>query len=232
MHKLSIIVPVFNEERTIESVIEKIKSVKLRNILKEIIIVDDFSTDKTKSVIRKFDKNNVKVFYHKKNCGKGAAIRTGLKNSTGNIILIQDADLEYDPKEYRRLLEPIITNKASIVYGSRLKVIKKNLKKMYKLNYFGNILLSSITNLLYGAVITDMETGYKVFRSDVIKNINLKAKGFELEPEITAKVLKKGYRIKEVPIDFNPRKIEEGKKITWLDGIKAIYYLLKYRFVD
>ena len=164
--------------------------------------------------------------------GKGAAIKTGLKNSTGDIILIQDADLEYNPAEYKKLLNPIIENKAKVVYGSRLEAIRKNIKNMYRLHYIGNLFLTIITNLLYGAKITDMETGYKVFKGDVIKDINLRANRFDFEPEITAKIIKKGYKIYEVPIRFIGRKFDEGKKITWVDGIKAVYYLIKYRFVD
>lgn len=232
MFKLSVIVPVFNEEKTIQKIIQKIKSTKLKNISKEIIVVDDFSIDATRDILRKINDNSVKIYYHAKNCGKGTAIKTGLKNATGNIILIQDADLEYDPKEYPMLLKPIIENRAKVVYGSRIEVIRKNIKDMYKLHYVGNLFLTFVTNLLYGSRITDMETGYKVFRREVIKNINLRANRFDFEPEITAKILKKGYKIEEVPISFVGRKFNEGKKITWVDGIKAIYYLIKYRFVD
>lgn len=224
--------PVFNEEKTIKAVIEKVKGTKLKNVSKEIIIVDDSSTDSTRDILEKINDNSVKIHYHNKNCGKGAAIRTGLKNAAGDIILIQDADLEYEPKDYEKLLMPILQNKAKVVYGSRLKAIRRNMQKMYKLHYIGNLFLTLLTNLLYGAKITDMETGYKVFRKEVLKGINLKSKRFDFEPELTAKILKKGYKIKEVDIDFNPRTIEEGKKITWVDGIKALYYLIKYRFVD
>ena len=232
MAKLSIIIPTYNEEKTIKNVIDRVKNVQLKNISKEIIIVDDFSTDNTKIILKKIEEKSIKIFYHKKNMGKGAAIRTGLKNATGDIILIQDADLEYNPKEYEKLLYPIINNKADVVYGSRVEAIRKNIKNMYKLHYIGNLFLTSMTNLLYGVKITDMETGYKVFRRDVIKDTNLRAKRFEFEPEITAKILKKGYKIVEVPINFAGRKFDEGKKITWKDGVQAAYYLLKYRFFD
>lgn len=232
MIKLSVIIPVYNEERTISDVINEVKKVKIKGIAKEMIVVDDSSTDNTKSILKKIKDKSIKIFYHKKNMGKGAAIKTGLKNSTGDIILIQDADLEYNPDEYEKLLKPIIEDKAKVVYGSRLDSIRKNIKSMYKLHYIGNLFLTLITNLLYGAKITDMETGYKVFRREVIKDINLKANRFDFEPEITVKILKKGYKIYELPIGFNARKFHEGKKITWVDGVKAVYCLIKYRFFD
>ncbi len=230
--KLSIIIPAYNEEKTILKVISRVKNINLGNIKKEIIVVDDFSRDGTRKLLERLQDRRLKIFFHEKNKGKGAAIRTALKRATGDIMLIQDADLEYDPEEYRKLLKPIINGKAKVVYGSRLESIRKNLKKMYKLHYFGNLFLTVITSVLYGAKITDMETGYKVFRKEVVKNMSLKAKRFDFEPEITAKILKKGYKIAEVPIDFMGRKFSEGKKITWKDGVKALYYLIKYRFVD
>ena len=232
MQKLSIIIPVYNEEKTIKQVIEKVKNVKLKDFSKEIIIVEDCSTDKTKDILKYLKDYSLKIFFHDINKGKGAAVRTGLKNSTGDIILIQDADLEYNPEEYSKLLEPFEDRNVKVVYGSRLEVIRKNLSKMYKLHYFGNLILTLLTNIFYGTKISDMETGYKVFRKEVMKNINLKSRRFDLEPEITAKILKKGYKIHEVPIDFHGRKFDEGKKITWKDGIKAVYYLVKYRFMD
>lgn len=232
MIKLSVIIPVYNEEKTIKKIIDKVKKVQLRDISKEIIIVDDMSVDKTRKILKKITDTSLKIVYHKKNVGKGSAIRTGLENASGDIILIQDADLEYNPQEYKKLLKPIIEGKAEVVYGSRLNVIKKNLKKMYKLHYIGNLFLTITTNLLYGAKITDMETGYKVFKREVIKSINLRAKRFDFEPEVTAKLLKNGYKIIEVPINFMGRKFEEGKKITWVDGLKALFCLIKYKFVD
>ena len=230
--KLSIIVPAYNEEKTILKVIDRVKNTKLKNMEKEIIVVDDFSADGTKRVLSGLKGRNLKIFFHEKNRGKGAAIRTALKHATGDIILIQDDDLEYDPKEYKKLLKPIIENKTKVVYGSRFKSISKNLEKMYKLHYFGNLFLTVMTNILYGAKITDMETGYKVFKKEVIEGIKLRARRFDFEPEITAKILKKGYKITEVPIDFMGRKFSEGKKITWKDGVKALLYLIKYRFTD
>ena len=232
MPKLSIIIPAYNEEKTIKKVIDKVRNTKLEGISKEIIVVDDCSRDNTRGILKSIKDKSVKVFSHRKNMGKGAAIRTGLKNSTGDFILIQDADLEYNPEEYNKLLKPMLNNEAQVVYGSRLSAIRKDQKNMYKLHYMGNLFLTMLTNLLYNAGITDMETGYKLFRKEVIKSINLKARRFDFEPEVTAKVLKKGFRIYEVPINFVGRKFDEGKKITWRDGIMAAYYLLKYRFFD
>ncbi len=230
--KLSIIIPAYNEQDNIKEIISRVQKVSLDNITKELIIVDDFSTDSTKKILSDIKDSSIKIFFHQKNQGKGAAIRTGLRHATGDIILIQDADLEYDPKEYPALLKPILENKTDVVYGSRMDVIKKNMSKMYKLHYFGNVFLTFVTNILYGSKISDMETGYKVFRKEVLEGINLKARRFDFEPEITAKIMKKGCKIVEVPIGFTARKFEEGKKITWRDGIKALFYLVRYRFFD
>ncbi|OGM31294.1 glycosyl transferase [Candidatus Woesebacteria bacterium RIFCSPHIGHO2_01_FULL_44_21] len=229
--KLSVIIPVFNEEKTVAELISKVQKVKLR---KEIIVVNDGSYDNTSSILKKF--KNIKVLNHKGNKGKGAAVRTGIRYATGDILLIQDADLEYNPEDYERLVKPIVERKAKVVYGSRLK--------KYLLVFFGkertplpahliaNKLLTFVTNILYGSSLTDMETCYKVFKSDVLQSIKLVSNGFEIEPEITAKILKRGYKIYEVPIKVKPRGYEEGKKINWVDGIKAIYYLLYFRFFD
>jgi len=230
--KLSIIIPVYNEEKTINEVINQVLKVSLNNIKKEIIIVDDFSTDKTKEILDKIKSDSIKIFYHQKNMGKGSAIRTALRHATGDIILIQDADLEYNPEEYPKLISPILDKKTKVVYGTRLSYIKSYRRNMYWLHYFGNWVLTLITNLLFNARLTDMETCYKVFTKDVIENIKLRSRRFDFEPEITAKILKTGYKIHEIPIIFQARKFDEGKKITWRDGIKALYYLIKYRFVD
>lgn len=232
MVKLSIIIPVYNEEKTIKKIIKKVKKVQLKNVSKEVIVVDDCSKDGTRKILKNINDKSLKIIFHKKNAGKGAAIKTGLKSCTGGIILIQDADLEYNPDEYPKLLKPIMKGNAKVVYGSRVDAIRKDITNMYKLHYFGNIFLTWITNLMYGARISDMETGYKVFRKDVIKGINLKASRFDFEPEITAKIIKRGHKIYEVPINFVGRKFEEGKKITWVDGIKAVFHLIKYRFTD
>ncbi|HJO01695.1 MAG TPA: glycosyltransferase family 2 protein [Candidatus Woesearchaeota archaeon] len=230
--KLSVIIPVYNEEKTIDAVIGSVQKAALNGIKKEIIVVDDFSTDDTRKILLGLKGSNLKIFFHQKNQGKGTAIRTGLKHVTGDIILIQDADLEYNPSEYGKLLRPIIEDNKNVVYGTRLEYIKHNVKNMNRLHFIGNLFLTYITNLFYNTNITDMETGYKVFRKEVIDKIKLKAKRFDFEPEITAKILKKGYKICEVPITFKARKFDEGKKITWRDGIKALFYLIKYRFIN
>ena len=236
MRKVSIIIPVYNEERTIVKVISSVNKLKIGNASKEIIVVDDFSTDNTRSILKKIKNKSIKVFYHTKNMGKGAAIRTALAHSTGNIIAIQDADLEYDPQNIAKLTKLVISNDADVVYGTRfaninLVLFGKN-KTPLPLHLIGNKALTFLTNILYFNSITDMETGCKIFKKTIIKGMKLKAKRFDFEPEITAKILKRGYKIMEVPIVFKPRGFEEGKKITWRDGIKAAYFLLKYRFFD
>lgn len=227
--KLSIIMPVYNEEKTIGEILKRIKKVPL-NIEKEIIVVDDSSLDSTKNILKKIDDKNINIIYHDKNQGKGAAVRTGLKHATGDIIIIQDADLEYSPEEYPNLIQPILDGKTEVVYGSRFKgrMTGPNLFS----HVYGNKILTLITKLLYFHNVSDMETCYKVFKKEVLKDIDLKAKRFDFEPEITAKIIKKGYKIYEVPITYKSRLFDEGKKITWKDGIKALYYLIKYRFMD
>lgn len=226
--KTTVIVPVFNEEKTIKQILNKILVSKIE---KDIIVVDDFSTDKSRKILKKYsDENIIKLLVHNKNQGKGAAIRTGLKVANSDIILIQDADLEYDPEDYPKLIQPILEEKAQVVYGTRIHSLSN--KDMHSLHYFGNKLLTSITNILFGSKISDMETCYKVFKSEVIKDMKLRARRFDFEPEITAKILKRGYKIHEVPIKFAPRSFKEGKKITWKDGIQHLYYLIKYRFFD
>lgn len=226
--KLSIIMPAYNEKTTVSEIIEKIKKVKIE---KEIIIIDDGSTDGTREILKKKEKENhsLKIIYHPQNMGKGAAIRTGLKYVTGDLVIIQDADLEYEPEEYHQLIKPIIEGKADVVYGSRFL----GLHRVFMFwHYLGNKLLNGITNLLYNTDLTDMETGYKVFKTEVIKNIKIKSNRFNFEPEVTAKVLKQKYRVYEVPISYYGRGYEEGKKVSWKDGIVALYSLIKYRIVD
>jgi dolichol-phosphate mannosyltransferase len=228
--KLSVLIPVYNEEKTISKVIDIVKKADIGKVDKEIIVVDDGSKDNTLVALKKI--KGIKLIAHKKNSGKGAAIRTAIKHATGDIIIVQDADLEYDPNEYKQLIGPIITGKAKVVYGSRR--LKKSNKKYSGLSfYIGGVTLTLVTNLLYpSAHITDEPTCYKVFKADVLKSINLRCTRFEFCPEVTAKVLKKGIKIKEIPISYYPRSIKEGKKINWKDGAEALWTLLKYRFVD
>jgi len=226
--KLSIIMPVFDEVNTVRAILEQVRAVPIE---KEIIIVDDGSTDGTCDILRQeMEHDDTCVFFHAENLGKGAAVRTGIAAATGNIILIQDADLEYDPRDYPALLAPIEEGRAKVVYGSRF--LGGPRKTMLFWHAVGNKLLTLVTNVLYDTILSDMETGYKVFTADVIKDIPLRAKRFELEPEVTAKVLKRGHRIYEVPISYTGREFDEGKKITWRDGFIALWTLFKYRFVD
>lgn len=232
--KLSIIIPLYNEIGTIEELLKRIDKIRLD---KEIVIVDDGSKDGSREWLEKLKDKNVKKVFHEKNQGKGMAIRTGIKESTGDIILIQDADLEYDPEDYYALVKPIMENGFNVVYGSRIKGnLIKNMKskhsEAYYEYYYGGRLLTILTNILYNAKISDEPTCYKVFKSDVLKNINLRCTGFEFCPEVTAKVRKKGYKIHEIPIKYNPRTLKEGKKIKIRDGLEAVWTLLKYRFVD
>jgi len=230
--KLSILIPVYNEKNTVLELLKHVAAVNLDGIDKEIIIVDDGSTDGTHQILKGL-KNRYKVIFHKRNMGKGSAIRTALKYATGDILIIQDADLEYDPlTNYKLLIEPIKRGEADVVYGSRFLGKDKIDCKEFYLHYFGNRLLTFITNFLYNSNLTDMETCYKVFTKKVLDGIILKAKGFDLEPEITSKLLRKEFKIKEVPISYNSRDFNEGKKITKIDGLKALYYLFKYRFFD
>lgn len=226
--KLSIIIPVYNEQATIMTVLKIIGEV---NIEKEIIVVDDGSNDGTRELLHNLNTHNIKTVFHEHNRGKGAAIRTGLALVTGDIVIIQDADLEYDPREYPQLIAPIIEGKAQVVYGSRFLHHLTSIKIYYHF-VMGVRLLNLLTYLLYGVKITDEATCYKAFKSEVIKNIELKCERFEFCPEITAKVCKKGYTIYEVPVSYRGRSFKEGKKINWKDGIEAIYTLIKYRFTD
>lgn len=231
--KITIIIPVYNEEKTIISVLTKIKNLKFeykdKKLEKEIIIVNDGSKDSSKNIIEEYiKKGELKNFklINKKNEGKGSAIRKGFEFAEGDIITIQDADLEYNPEDFKKLIIPIVEGREKVVYGSRF--MEKHIP-MYKLYFFGNKFLSFLTKALYRAKITDMETCYKVFRKDVIKSLELKSNKFDIEPEITAKILRKGINIKEIPISYSPRSIEDGKKIGWRDGLMAIYVLLKLK---
>ena len=222
---LSIIVPCFNEIDTLNKVINKIKDSPVLN--KEIIIVDDFSSDGSREYLANLKDENITVKFHKKNKGKGAAINTGIKYAKGKIIIIQDADLEYDPNEYPSLIKPIIENKADIVYGSRFKGGQPH-RIVYFWHRVGNGLLTLLSNIFTDLNLSDMETCYKTFRTEVIKNITIEEERFGFEPEITAKVSKKDYRIYEVGISYYGRTYKEGKKIGWKDGFHAIWCILKY----
>lgn len=235
--KLSIIIPVYNEEKTIEQILSRVSKAKLQSGLKkEIIVVDDGSTDSSKFKVQRLKLQRLKKIFHKKNLGKGAAVKSGLKVATGDYIIIQDADLEYNPQDFKKLLLPILKKETEVVYGNRfenypLKIWGEG-KTILPTYWIGNMVLAIMTNLLYGSNLRDMETCYKVLSKKVLDKIDLKAKKFEFEPEITAKILKKGFRIVEVPIKVEPRTHEEGKKISWKDGFLAVWTLLKYRFIQ
>ena len=223
---LSVIVPVYNERNTVAEVIRRIRAVDIP-LTVDVIVVNDGSSDGTDKVLAAIEDSTVKVMNHSVNQGKGAAIRTGLAEVRGDLVLIQDADLEYDPDDWPKLLEPILKGKARVVYGSRFTGERMN---MLPSHWIGNRVLSLVTNVLYSSTLSDMETCYKLFDRKVISGITIKSDRFDFEPEITAKVLRKGYRIYEVPISYAGREIAEGKKITWRDGIGALKALFKFRF--
>jgi len=226
--KLSVIVPVFNEVHTIEELIKRVQEVGLAD---EIVMVDDFSTDGTSEILKRLAKQkSIELLSHEKNQGKGAAIRTGLQAVKGDLILIQDADLEYDPRDYPELLRPIEEGRADVVYGSRFLGAAR--RPILFWNMLANRMLTLLTNVLYNNILTDMETGYKLFKRDVILSIPFRSNRFNFEPEITAKLLKRKVRIFEVPITFNPRDYSEGKKIGIKDAFQALWALIKYRFVN
>ena len=227
MKKLSIIIPVFNEKETIEEILKRVRAALTLHHEKEIIVVDDCSNDGTDKKLKDLKKKfNFILLRHSKNLGKGAAVKTALKEVTGDLVLIQDADLEYDPSDYQDLLKAF-NKKTPVVYGSR------NLgkaKRGYFFFFLGGRFLTSFFNILFDSNLTDLVTGYKLFRADIIKNINLERNGFEFCEEVTAKVLKSGYSVKEVPIHYYPRKLSEGKKIRFWDGLTAFWTIIKYRF--
>lgn len=225
--KLSIIIPCYNEKDTILEILGRVEAVDLE---KEIIIVDDHSTDGTQELLQKVSPQRAKVIFRNGPRGKGAAIREGLKCITGDIVVIQDADLEYDPNDYYELVKPVKEGKASVVYGSRTS--NPNNKISYLRYYWGGRFLTIIANVLYNAGITDEPTGYKVFKTKVLKDLDLKCVRFEFCPEVTAKLRKKGYEIYEIPISYYPRSLRAGKKIGWRDGLEAVWTLVKYRFTS
>lgn len=238
MKKLSVIIPVFNEEKTIKELLKKVMAVKLGEIKKEIIVVDDGSVDNSKLKAQDFFEmqsskqqlkvKNLKIIVHKKNQGKGAAIKTALKETTGDYVVIQDADLEYDPEDWKKMIKPIEEGKADVVYGSRFTGERRN---MFFWHMAANRFLSLLTNVLYDTTLSDMESCYKMIPTKLLRELQLQSKRFDFEPEVTAKILKRGVRIYEVPISYAGREYFEGKKITWKDGMVALWTLLKYRFI-
>ena len=230
MEKVSVVIPVYNEKDTILELLNIVENSNFCGLEKEIIIVDDASYDGTKEILQNLQ-DKYKIYFHQKNKGKGAGIRTAFEQATGDYVVIQDADLEYSPSDYDKLLPLLINKEMDVVYGSRF-MNKDNLKNFMLKNKIANMFLTFLTNILYGSAITDMETCYKAFKIDVIKNIKIKSDRFNFEPEITAKVLKNNYKLKEIPIQYNGRGHEEGKKIGWKDGLQAVFTLIKYRFTD
>ena len=231
MEKLSIIIPVYNEVETLNEILGQVQAVKIK-LEKEIILVDDFSTDGTRDILKQIEDLNdpsMQVFYHSVNCGKGAALRTGFQNATGDLIIIQDADLEYDPQDYPKLIQPIIEDQADVVYGSRFI---DGMQKGLRISYIANRFLTFLSNLLTGLWISDMETCYKVIKTSILKEIHLTSDRFGIEPEITAKIAKRKCRLVEIPINYRGRPFDEGKKISWKDGVAAIFHIIRFRFMD
>jgi len=224
---LSVVMPAYNERDTIETIIDRVMAVPLR---KELIVVDDGSTDGTRDILTRLrEKYDFKLVFQPQNGGKGSALRRGFEEVTGDLMVIQDADLEYSPEEFPELIELICQGRADVVYGSRF--IGRRRVFLFT-HYAGNRLLTLITNILYNTILTDMETCYKVMRTEVLRSFELKSNGFGIEPEMTAKIFKRGYRVYEVPITYDGRGYDEGKKITWRDGIVALWVLIKYRFTE
>jgi glycosyltransferase involved in cell wall biosynthesis len=235
--KLSVLVPVYNEERTLDEIVRRVCAAPMA---KEIIFVDDGSKDRSREILTRLEQENrraadaanqIRVFFQPQNEGKGAALKTALGYATGDIVIIQDADLEYDPKDYPSLLEPIQTGLADVVYGTRFAGGGAH-RVLFFWHSMGNRVLTLLSNMLTNLNLSDMEVGYKVFRAEALKGIELKSKRFGFEPEITMKLAKKGCRFYEVPISYHGRTYEEGKKITWKDGLAALYYMIRFRFAD
>jgi glycosyltransferase involved in cell wall biosynthesis len=225
--KLSIVIPVYNEKDTIDEIVRRVQNVEFE---KEIIIVDDCSNDGTRDKINRIGGNNIKKLFHEENKGKGAALRTGFQHVTGDIVIIQDADLEYNPKEYSNLIEPILDGRADVVYGSRF--LGGPHRVMFFWHYVGNKILTTLSNMMTNLNLTDMETCYKVFKANVIKDINIRSNRFGFEPEITAKLAKKKCVIYELPVSYSGRDYMEGKKIGWKDGVVALYCIARFNLFD
>lgn len=239
--RLSVIVPAYNEVETIAEILRRVRAVDLRvsvgygpednavvHLAREVVVVDDGSTDGTRDVLYGLERDpDLKVILHDHNQGKGAAVRTGLEHATGDVMLIQDADLEYDPRDYSAMLKPILEGRSQVVYGSRFR--GGPTKAMFFWHMLGNRFLTLVTNVLYDSILSDMETCYKVFTREVADQLKLQASGWGFDPEITAQILKRGYRIYEVPIAYTGREFEEGKKIGWRDGLTVLWTLLKHR---
>jgi len=226
---LSVVIPVYNEARTVTAVIERVLKAAV-TLPREIIVVDDASTDGTRQVLQSMPPGEIRLILHETNQGKGAAIRTGVAQATGDIILIQDADLEYDPRDYPILLEPILEDQADVVFGNRFHGGPHRV--LYFWHYAANRSLTLLTNFLTGLNVTDMEVGYKVFRREILRRLTLRSDRFGFEPEVTVKVAKLGCRVYEVPIRYYGRTYQEGKKITWRDGVAALFHIIRYRFFD
>ena len=225
--RLSVIIPAYNEKDTVLELLRRVDAVPL-SLEKEIIVVDDFSTDGTREVLGSLARPNIRVLFHTKNMGKGSALRTGFSEATGDIVLIQDADLEYDPAEYPDLLAPILDGRADVVYGSRF--LGGPHRVLFFWHSVGNRFLTALSNLVTNLNLTDMETCYKVFRGDVLRKLNLKSRRFGFEPEVTVKVAKLKCRIYEVPISYAGRNYSEGKKIGWKDGLAALFHIVRFKF--
>ena len=230
IRKLSVIVPVYNERNTVVEVLRRMRAVELPDgIDREIIVVDDGSSDGTRDVLNQLSDSTVRIILHEHNRGKGAAVRTGIEVASGDYVLIQDADLEYDPEDWPKLVAPVMRGRARVVYGSRFTGERRN---MLFLHWIGNRMLSFVTNVLYNTTLSDMETCYKLVDHQLLLDLELRCNRFDIEPEITAKILKRRIRIYEVPISYTGREPHEGKKITWRDGFGALVALVKYRFVN
>ncbi len=240
--KLSIIIPVYNEIGTIAEILQRVRAVSLKvsvgygsddsavvEFEREVVVVDDGSTDGTREILRALENEpDLRVIFHERNQGKGSAVRTGLQHASGDVMLVQDADLEYDPRDYLALLQPIVEGRSQVVYGSRFR--GGPTKAMFFWHMIGNRFLTLVTNVLYNTILSDMETCYKVFTREIAEKLDLRAPGWGFDPEITAQILKQGYRIYEVPISYTGREFEEGKKISWRDGLTVLWTLIKYRF--